>query len=107
METALQTHNAVLESGVAGAMTPDGEKVKAWVVLHQGFEPTRELAEELKNHVKNTIAPYKHPQEIEFITDLPKTSSGKILRRELRKMEREKYGIPEPVKTKAITTGES
>lgn len=107
VETALQTHKAVLESGVAGAMTPEGEKVKAWVVLHQGFEPTRELAEELKNHVKMTIAPYKHPQEIEFITDLPKTSSGKILRRELRKMEREKYGIPEPVKTKAITTGES
>ena len=76
-------------------------------MLHKGFEPSQELAEELKNHVKNTIAPYKHPQEIEFIAELPKTSSGKILRRELRRLEREKHGIPEPVTKKGITTGES
>jgi acyl-coenzyme A synthetase/AMP-(fatty) acid ligase len=107
VETALQTHKAVLESGVAGAMTPEGEKVKAWVVLHKGVERTSELAEELKLHVKNTIAPYKHPQEIEFVDELPKTSSGKILRRELRRTEREKWGISEPVKTKAVTSTES
>lgn len=107
VETALQTHHAVLESGVAGAMTPEGEKVKAWVVLHKGFERTAELAEELKNHVKNIIAPYKHPQEIEFVDELPKTSSGKILRRELRRIEREKWGIPEPAKRIAVTTKES
>lgn len=107
VETALQTHKAVLESGVAGAMTPEGEKVKAWVVLHKGFEPTPELAEELKNHVKNVIAPYKHPQEVEFVAEVPKTTSGKILRRELRRMEREKWGIPEPAKKKAVTSSES
>jgi len=91
VETALQEHEAVLESGVAGSPDDgDGVKVKAWVVLHQGFDPSEELAEELKMHVKNLIAPYKYPREIEFINELPKTSSGKILRRELRRWEEDK-----------------
>jgi acyl-coenzyme A synthetase/AMP-(fatty) acid ligase len=91
VETALQEHEAVLESGVAGFSDPDkGDKLKAWVVLHEGYEPTPELAKELQEFVKNTIAPYKYPREIEFIEDLPKTSSGKILRRELRRWEKEK-----------------
>jgi acyl-coenzyme A synthetase/AMP-(fatty) acid ligase len=90
VETALQEHEAVLESGVAGVVDPDmGEKVKAWVVLHQGYDGTAELAEALQKFVKSTIAPYKFPREIEFINELPKTSSGKILRRELRRWERE------------------
>ena len=91
VETALQEHEAVLESGVAGFSDPDiGDKLKAWVVLHEGYEPTPELAKELQEFVKNTIAPYKYPREIEFIAELPKTSSGKILRRELRRWEKEK-----------------
>ncbi len=91
VETALQEHEAVLESGVAGVMHPEmGEKVKAWVVLHEGFEATPDLAKELQDHVKATIAPYKYPREIEFLKELPKTSSGKILRRELRRWEKEK-----------------
>jgi acyl-coenzyme A synthetase/AMP-(fatty) acid ligase len=91
VETALQEHKAVLESGVAGIMDPEmGEKVKAWVVLHEGYAPTPELAKELQDHVKATIAPYKYPREIDFIKELPKTSSGKILRRELRRVENEK-----------------
>ncbi len=58
VETALQEHEAVLESGVAGVMHPEmGEKVKAWVVLHEGFEATPDLAKELQDHVKATIAP--------------------------------------------------
>jgi len=81
----------VLESGVAGVFDPEmGEKVKAWVVLHEGYQPTPELAKELQEHVKATIAPYKYPREIEFVRELPKTSSGKILRRELRRVEKEK-----------------
>jgi acetyl-CoA synthetase len=48
------------------------------------------LAKKLQEFVKNTIAPYKYPREIEFIEELPKTSSGKILRRELRRWEKEK-----------------
>ncbi|MGD8226880.1 MAG: acyl-CoA synthetase [Desulfobacteraceae bacterium] len=91
VETALQEHEAVLESGVAGFSDPDkGDKLKAWVVLHEGYEPTPELAKKLQEFVKNTIAPYKYPREIEFIEELPKTSSGKILRRELRRWEKEK-----------------
>jgi acyl-coenzyme A synthetase/AMP-(fatty) acid ligase len=91
VETALQEHEAVLESGVAGVKdTEMGEKVKAWVVLHEGFEPTPEQAKGLQDHVKAIIAPYKYPREIEFLEELPKTSSGKILRRELRRWENEK-----------------
>lgn len=91
VETALQEHEAVLESGVAGVLHPEmGEKVKAWVVLHEGFKATPDLAQELQDHVKATIAPYKYPRAIEFLKELPKTSSGKILRRELRRWEREK-----------------
>ena len=72
-------------------MDPEmGEKVKAWVVLHEWYAPSSELAKELQDHVKATIAPYKYPREIEFIKELPKTSSGKILRRELRRVESEK-----------------
>jgi len=91
VETALQEHEAVLESGVAGVVHPEmGEKVKAWVILHDGSNPTPELAKELQDHVKATIAPYKYPREIEFLKELPKTSSGKILRRELRRWDKEK-----------------
>ncbi len=91
VETALQEHPAVLESGVAGVFDPEaGEKVKAWVVLHEGYIPGAELVKELQDFVKKTIAPYKYPREIEFIKELPKTSSGKILRRELRRVEKEK-----------------
>jgi len=91
VETALQEHEAVLESGVAGVVHPEmGEKVKAWVVLHDGSNPTPELAKALQDHVKASIAPYKYPREIEFLKELPKTSSGKILRRELRRWDNEK-----------------
>jgi acyl-coenzyme A synthetase/AMP-(fatty) acid ligase len=96
VETALQEHEAVLESGVAGVTHPEmGEKVKAWVVLHDGCNPTPELAKELQDHVKATIAPYKYPREIEFLKELPKTSSGKILRRELRRWDKEKQAKKE------------
>jgi acyl-coenzyme A synthetase/AMP-(fatty) acid ligase len=96
VETALQEHKAVLESGVAGVVDAEmGEKVKAWVVLQEEFNPTPELAKELQDHVKATIAPYKYPREIEFLEELPKTSSGKILRRELRRWDQEKQNKKE------------
>lgn len=93
VETALQEHNAVLESGVAGVIDQEnkemGETVKAWIVLREGVEPSEELAMDLQKHVKETIAPYKYPREIQFVQDLPKTVTGKILRRELRKDDQE------------------
>jgi len=91
VETALQEHEVVFEAGVAGVKDPEmGDKVKAWVVLHEGYEGSPELAKQLQDFVKQTIAPYKFPREIEFIGELPKNSAGKILRRELRRWEQEK-----------------
>ncbi len=91
VESALQEHEAVLENAVIGV--PDdlkGQIVKAFVVLKAGYEPGASLVKELQEHVKRVTAPYKYPREIEFVTELPKTISGKIRRVELRKMEKER-----------------
>jgi acyl-coenzyme A synthetase/AMP-(fatty) acid ligase len=81
-----------LEVAVVG--TPDpvmGNRVKAFVTLKSGHEPTPELAQRMREHVRQRIAPYKVPKDIEFVDDLPKTPSGKLLRRELRQLEQERY----------------
>jgi len=91
VESALKEHPAVAESAVIAS--PDelrGEIVKAYVILAPGYHPSRELANELQEHVKRVTAPYKYPREIEFVESLPKTISGKIRRVELREMERQK-----------------
>ncbi len=91
VESALQEHPAVMESAVIGV--PDdlrGQIVKAFVILNQGYKPGPELVKTLQEHVMKVTAPYKYPREIEFVTELPKTISGKIRRVELRKMELEK-----------------
>ena len=62
-----------------------GSIVKAFVVLRKGIEPSDQLKVELQEHCKKVTAPYKYPREIEFLTELPKTISGKIRRVELRK----------------------
>ena len=67
-----------------------GEIVKAYVILKPGNAGTPELVNEIQEFVKNVTAPYKYPREIEFVTELPKTISGKIRRVELREREREK-----------------
>jgi medium-chain acyl-CoA synthetase len=88
VESALIEHPAVAESAVVAS--PDdtrGEVVKAFVVLAKGYEPGDALASELQNHVKRVTAPYKYPRKIEFVTSLPKTISGKIIRKELRAKE--------------------
>jgi len=85
VESALLEHVAVAESAVIGV--PDeriGQRIKAYVVLAPGHRGSPELAMELQEHVKRTTAPYKYPREIEFVTELPKTVSGKIRRAELR-----------------------
>ncbi len=82
VESALVEHPAVLEAAVVGKPDPiRGQIVKAFVVLRPGFSAT---AEELIEHCKKVTAPYKHPREIEFLPELPKTISGKIRRVELR-----------------------
>ncbi|RMG92826.1 MAG: acyl-CoA synthetase [Candidatus Dadabacteria bacterium] len=91
VESALQSHPAVAESAVVGSPDPlRGTIVKAFVILAPGFEPSDELVKELQEHVKKETAPYKYPREIEFVTELPKTVSGKIRRVELRKREEER-----------------
>jgi len=88
VESALMEHEAVAECGVVGVPDPDGTRgvvVKAFVVLAKGFEPSEDLTKELQGHVKKVTAPYKYPRIIEYMEELPKTISGKILRRELRK----------------------
>ena len=88
VEAALVAHEAVLEAAVIGvADKSDLIKPKAFVVLKPGIEPRDELAEELKAHVKSRLARYKYPRWIEFVTELPKTATGKIRRHVLRARE--------------------
>ena len=74
----------VLECGVSAA--PDevrGQVVKASIVLVKGFQGTDELRKEIQNYVKSRTAPYKYPRIVEFKESLPKTTSGKIIRKKL------------------------
>jgi acetyl-CoA synthetase/medium-chain acyl-CoA synthetase len=88
VESALLEHEAVAESAVVSSPDPvRGEVVKAFVVLRPGIEPDDHLILALQEHVKETTAPFKYPRLIEFVDTLPKTVSGKILRRELRDRE--------------------
>ena len=85
VESALIAHPAVLEAAVVGK--EDEEKLVkplAFVVLKSGHEGSAALAEELKQHVKGQLAPYKYPRWIEFVKELPKTATGKIQRFRLR-----------------------
>ena len=93
VESALLEHPAVAESAVVGSPDADrGNIVKAFVVLRPGFAPSDALVKELQEHCKTVTAPYKYPREIEFLAALPKTTSGKIRRVELRQAELAKKG---------------
>ncbi len=86
VESALMEHPAVVECAVTAA--PDevrGQVVKASIVLAPEYQPGSEaLVKEIQEHVKNITAPYKYPRMVEFVTELPKTISGKIRRVEIR-----------------------
>lgn len=91
VESMLIEHPAVVECAVVASPDPDrGEVVKAFVVLHPDYksQDLERLAEELQQHVKKHTAPYKYPRKVEFVNQLPKTISGKILRHLLRERER-------------------
>lgn len=86
IESVLMEHPAVLECAVTGAPDPvRGQVVKATIVLTSSYEPSEELKAEIKNYVKEQTAPYKYPRIIEFVDELPKTTSGKIQRAKIRK----------------------
>jgi 2-aminobenzoate-CoA ligase len=86
VEAALLTHPAVAECGVVAAPDEErGQVVAAYVVLRPGFD-SKTITKALQDHVKATIAPYKYPRRIEFVSELPKTLTGKLQRFALRRM---------------------
>lgn len=90
VEACLLSHEAVAECGVVGAPCPErGQIVKAYVLLREGFSPDAALAKALQDHVKATIAPYKYPRAVAFVTSLPKTPTGKLQRFALRELARQ------------------
>ncbi|MGE0093243.1 MAG: acetate--CoA ligase [Alphaproteobacteria bacterium] len=93
VESALMEHKMVAEAGVIGKPDPTaGEVVKAFVVLKSGFEPSEAMRRELLGHARVRLGPAIAPREIDFRTNLPKTRSGKIMRRLLKARE---LGLPE------------
>ena len=88
VESALIEHPAVAESAVVAS--PDemrGSIVKAFVILAPGYVPSEELTQSIQEHVRSVTAPFKYPRVIEYVSELPKTISGKIRRVELREQE--------------------
>ncbi len=85
VESALVSHEAVAEAAVIGI--PDqlrGNIIKAFCILRDGFEPSDKLSAELRDHVGHEVGPIAKPTTVEFVDDLPKTRSGKIMRRVLK-----------------------
>ena len=93
IENCLVKHAAVANAAVVPS--PDatrGNIVKAFIVLAPGCAPSRALEEDIQRHVREFLAPYEYPREIEFIDALPMTTTGKVQRRVLRERERERKG---------------
>ena len=88
IESALVSHPAVSESAVIGKPHEiKGQAIKAFVILKAGNEPSDDLKEDLRGHVAHVLGPIARPEEIEFVSQLPKTRSGKIMRRVLKARE--------------------
>ena len=88
VENVLVQHEAVLEAAVIGVPDHDGlVKTKAYVVLRPGFEPDAQTGAALQSYVKQHLAPFKYPRQINFTEELPKTATGKIQRFRLRQLE--------------------
>ncbi len=99
IEDCLAGHPAVAVAAAIGV--PDavrGEVVKAFVLLREGVRGTPELARELSDHVRRRLAAHEYPRNIEFVDALPVTTTGKIRRGELRRLERER-GSPPPARS--------
>ncbi|MDQ7798349.1 MAG: acetate--CoA ligase [Candidatus Edwardsbacteria bacterium] len=88
IESALLEHPAVAESAAVGKPDPlNMEVVKAFIALKPGFEPSSDLEMDIMNFIRKKLSPLAMPQEIEFMASMPKTRSGKIMRRMLRAKE--------------------
>ena len=93
VESALVSHPSVAEAAVIGLPHElKGNAIHAYAILRSGYEPSEALAEELKTHVGHEMGPIAKPERITFVTQLPKTRSGKIMRRVLRARAQ---GLPE------------
>jgi benzoate-CoA ligase family protein len=89
VESALIEHRCVLEAAVIAFEEETGlHTPQAFVVLRDGYTGTAELVKELQAFVKQQITPYKYPRRVEFLTELPKSAAGKLLRYKLREMSR-------------------
>ena len=87
VESALVSHEAVAESAVVGFPHDiKGQGIYAFVTLKEGFDASDDLRKELVNHVRKEIGPIASPDKLHFTDALPKTRSGKIMRRILRKI---------------------
>jgi acetyl-CoA synthetase len=85
LESALVSHHSVAEAAVIGLPHEiKGVAIHAYVILKAGIEATEDLMEELKKHVGHEVGPIARPEKIEFVASLPKTRSGKIMRRVLK-----------------------
>ena len=85
VEHTIMEHGAVLECCVVGVPDPlRGQAIKAYIVLNKGYEPTKELENEIKDFCNKKLAEYKSIRLIEFTNTLPKTISGKIRKNALR-----------------------
>ena len=91
IEDALLKHPAVAMSAAIGKPDPvRTELVKAFITLAPGYEPSEDLKEEIRQFVKTHLSKHEYPKEIEFIDQMPLTTTGKIMRRELRQKEIDK-----------------
>ena len=85
IESALVSHPSVAEAAVVGKPNElKGEGIVAYVILRQGYNPSEKLREDLEKHLREVIGPVATPDELHFVTKLPKTRSGKIMRRVLK-----------------------
>lgn len=94
VESAIISHPDVLECAVVAS--PDqmrGTIIKAYVILRDRTKASDQMIKEIQEHTKKVAAPYKYPREVEFVIELPKTQSGKIKRKDLRELEKQKKGV--------------
>jgi acetyl-CoA synthetase len=95
IESCLVKHPAVANAAVIGK--PDearGAIIKAFIVLQPGQSASKQLEEDIRQHVRGRLAPYEYPREIEFIDALPMTTTGKVQRKQLRQREEAKLREP-------------